>query len=161
LTPSTGLLIVRITWIAAILVGVLAVLVGLLSGSDGDDSSGGSPETAFAPGFAFEAQQNAESPKTPAARDDRSRRAKGQLPGESRLTSGEPSGSADQPANDGGNTPVATPQPEPQPAPQPEPQPAPRPKPTPAPPQLPVSSQPAPPAPVEPGITVANNNDGP
>jgi outer membrane biosynthesis protein TonB len=161
LTPSAGLLIVRIVWITAILVGVLAILLGLLSGSDGGNSSKGSPEAAFGPGFTFEAQPNAEGAKTPALRDDRSRRAKGQIPQESPSSSGASTGSAVQPADDGGSTPVATPQPEPQPEPRPTPTPAPRPKPTPAPPQLPVAPQPAPPEPALPGITVANNNDGP
>jgi hypothetical protein len=165
LTPSAGLLIVRIAWITAILVGVLAILVGLLSGTDGGDSSAGSSETAFAPGFGFEAQPEAQSAKPPARRDDRVRRAEVQLAAESRPSSGAPSRSAGRPADDGGSTPVATPQPAPQPkptpAPQPKPTPAPQPKPTPAPPQLPVSSQPAPPEPVQPNITVANNNDGP
>jgi hypothetical protein len=145
----------------AILVGGLAILVGLLSGSDGRDSSGGSPEAAFAPGFAFDARQRAESAKTPAPPEDRNRRGKGQITGESRPSSGAPSGSAGQPADNGESTPVATPQPEPQPAPRPTPTPAPRPKPTPAPPQLPVSTQSPPPEPVQPAVTVANNNDGP
>jgi hypothetical protein len=152
---------VRITWVTAVLVGGLAILVGLLSGSDGGDSSVSSPEAAFAPGFAFDAQQKAEGAQTPASQDDRNRRGKGQITGESRPSSAAPSGSAGQPADNGESTPVATPQPEPQPPPRPTPTPAPRPKPTPAPPQLPVSTPPAPPEPVQPAITVANNNDGP
>jgi outer membrane biosynthesis protein TonB len=152
---------VRIAWITAILVGLLAIVVGLLSGSDGGDSSRASPEAAFAPGLAFEAQQKAHSAKTPAPRDDRSRRAKGQIPEQSRPSSGAPSGSADQPAQDNGRAPVVTPQPTPTPAPKPKPTPAPQPKPSPAPPQVPVSSQPPPPQAVQPPAIVANNNNGP
>jgi outer membrane biosynthesis protein TonB len=161
LTPSNGLVIVRIAWLVAVLVGLLAILVGLLSGTDGGDSSRGSPQAAFAPGFAFEAQEKAESTRAAAPREDRNQRAKGQIPGESHPGSDAPGGSAGQPGDAGGSEPVVTPQPEPTPAPRPEPTPAPRPKPTPTPPQIPVSSQPAAPEPVQPPAIVANNNDGP
>jgi hypothetical protein len=157
LTPSNGLVIVRIAWLAAILVGLLAILAGLHSA--GGDSSGGSPPAAVAPGFAFKAQEKTESAEAAAPRDDRNPRVKDQIPGESRSSSGGPSGSAGQPGDAGGREPVVTSQP--RPTPQPKPTPAPRPKPTPAPPQVPVSSQPAPLAPVQPPVTVANNNDGP
>lgn len=146
-------MIVRIAWLVAVLVGLLAILVGLLSGTDGGDSSRGSPQAAFGPGFAFEAQEKAESTKTAAPRDDRNQRAKGQIPGESHPGSDAPGGSAGQPGDAGGSEPVVTPQPEPTPAP--------RPKPTPTPPQIPVSSQPAAPEPAQPPVIVANNNDGP
>jgi outer membrane biosynthesis protein TonB len=153
--------IVRIAWITAILVGLLAILAGLLSSTDGGDSSRGSPEAAFAPGFAFEAQEKTESAEAAAPSGDRSRRVKGQLSGESRPSPGAPSGSAGQPKDTGGRAPVVTPEPTPTPSPKPKPTPAPQPKPTPAPPPVPVSSQPAPPEPVQPPVIVANNNDGP
>lgn len=154
-------MIVRIAWIVAILAGLLALLVGLLSQPDGGDSSGTSPKAAFAPGFAFEAQEKAESPKTAVPRDDRSRRAQDQISGDSRPSHGASSGSHVQPGDVGGRAPVVTVQPKPTPAPQPKPTPAPQPKPTPAPPRVPVSSPPAPPGPVQPPAIVANNNDGP
>ena len=150
-------MIVRIAWLVAILVGLLAILVGLLSGTDGVDSSRGSPQAGFAPGFAFEAQEKAESAGTAAPPHDRNQRAKGQIPVESHPGSDAGSGSAGQPGDAGVSEPVVTPQPEPTPAPRPKPAPAPRPKPTPTPPQIPVSSQPAPPEPVQPPA----NNDGP
>jgi hypothetical protein len=158
LTPSSGLLIVRIVWIAAILVGVLAILVGLLSGTDGGPSRD-PPQAASAPGFSFEAQQKPESANAPAAHEDRNRVAK-RIPVASRPSSGVQSGSADQPVDAGGDAPTVTPSPEPEPAPQPRPTPTHRPSPPPAAPQPPVSPQPAPPQPVQPAI-VANNNDGP
>lgn len=154
-------MIVRIAWLAAIVVGLLAILAGLLSGTDGGDSSGGSPQAALAPGFAFEAQEKTESAEAAAPRDDRNQRVKGQVPGESRPSSGAPSGSGGEPGDTGGRAPVVTPQPTPTPAPKPKPTPTPQPKPAPVPPQVPVSSQPAPPEPVQPPAIVANNNDGP
>lgn len=154
MTPSHGLVIVRIAWLAAILVGLLVILAGLLTATDGGDPSNGSP----APGFAFEAQAP-ESAEAAAPRDDRNQRVKAQIRGESRPSSGAPSEPAGQPGDTGGRAPVVTPQPTP--TPQPKPTPAPKPKPAPAPPQVPVSSQPAPTAPVQPTVTVANNNDGP
>jgi hypothetical protein len=151
--------IVRIAWLVAILVGLLAILVGLLS--NGGDPYRGSPQAGFAPGFAFEAQEKAESAETVAPPDDRNQRAKGQIPGENHPGSDAPSGSAGQTGDAGGSEPVVTPQPEPTPAPKPKPTPAPQVKPAPAPPQVPVSSQPAAPEPVQPPVVVANNNDGP
>jgi hypothetical protein len=134
--------VVRIAWLAAILVGVLAILLGLLSGGGGDPSR---EQAASAPGFAFEAQQKTESAEAAAPRDDRNQRAKGQILVGSRPGSDAPSGSAGPPDDTGGGAPEVTPQPAP----------------TPAPPQVPVSSQPAPPEPVQPPVIVANNNDGP
>jgi hypothetical protein len=162
LTPSTALVLVRIAWVGAILAGVVAILVGLASGTNGGNSSMGSPRAGFGPGFAFEAQENPESANAAAPRADLNQRSEGQIPGESRLSSGPPRASGDKrPADElggaGGSTPVATPQP----APRPKPTPAPRPKPKPAPPQTPVESQPAVTVAVQPSITVANNNDGP
>ena len=159
LTPSSGLLMVRIAWLAAILGGVLAVLVGLLSGTDGGPSEG-SPPAAFAPGFTFEGQEKAGSTKTAAAREDRNQAAEHRIPAESRPSSGAPSESAGQQVDVGGAAPTVTPRPEPEPAPQPRPAPKPQPTPTPAPSQPPVSPQPAPPQPAQPAV-VANNNDGP
>lgn len=155
-------MMVRIAWITAILLCLLAILVGLLAATDGSESSKGSPQAAFGPGFAFEAQEKAQSVEIAAPRGDRNQRARGQIPGEGRPGTGAPSGSAGQTGEAGGSAPAATPEPKPAPAPEPKPTPAPRPKPAPAPPQVPVSSQPAPPEPVQPSVTVANNNtDGP
>jgi hypothetical protein len=147
----------------AILAGVLAILVALISGTDGGDSSGGSHQAASAPGFAFQAQEKSESARTAAPRDDRNRPANGQVRREGRPSSAGPSRSTDQPEDAGGTAPVVTPQPAPQPnptpAPRPKPTPPPRPQPPPALPQAPA--QPAPPEAVQPPITIANNNDGP
>ena len=55
----TGLAAVRITWITAIVVCVLAVVSGLLSGTDGRDSS-----RQF-PGFAFTDGGNAQNAQQP------------------------------------------------------------------------------------------------
>jgi periplasmic protein TonB len=148
---------VRIVWITAILAGVLAILMALLSGTKGGDSSSGSHQAASAPGFAFEAQERSESAKTEAPRDDRNEPANGQTPAESDPSSDAPSGSADQPGDAGVSEPVVTPQP----APRPKVPPPPRLKLPPPPPPAPVSSQPPPPEPVQPSVNVANNNDGP
>lgn len=162
MTPSTGLVVVRIAWITAIVLGLVVIVVGLLAATDGGDSSKGSPQAAFGPGFDFEAQEKAQSVEIAAPRGDPNRRARGQIPGESRPGSGGPSGSAGQTGEGGESAPAATPEPKPAPAPEPKPAPAPRPKPAPSPPQVPVSSQPAPPEPVQSPVTVANNNtDGP
>jgi DNA-binding SARP family transcriptional activator len=156
---GTGLLIFRTAGVAAILVSVLVFLGGLFSGSDGSDSSEQAPEVAFAPPPApvvgGEAQK-AQKTKNAGPEDDRSQRAKEQTPGDGHSSSGVPRGSAAQPGDAGGGAPVVTPQP----APRPKPTPSPRPKPTPAPQQIPVSSQPAPPEPVQTTV-VANNNTGP
>ena len=154
---------VRIAWITAILLGLLVILLGLLRATDGGDSSKGSPLAAFGPGFAFEAQGKVPSAEIAAPRGDRNQQATGRIPGESRSGTGAPSGSAGQTGEAGGSAPAATPEPQPAPAPEPKPTPAPRPKPAPAPQQVPVSSQPAPPEPVQTPVTVANNNntDGP
>jgi outer membrane biosynthesis protein TonB len=152
---------VRIAWMTAILMGLLVILLGLLSATDGGDSSKRSPLAAFGPGFAFEAQGKVPSEEIAAPRGDRNQQAIGGIPGESRLGTGAPSGSAGQTGEVGGSAPAATPEPNPAPAPEPKPTPSPQPKPAPAP-QVPVSSQPAPPEPVQPPVTVANNNtDGP
>jgi hypothetical protein len=165
LTPSAGLLMVRIAWVTAILAGVLAILFGLLSGTDGGDSSGGSHQSASAPGFAFEVQEKPERPGPAVLRDDRNKPADVRIPGEAPPGSGAPSRLADQPGDAGGGAPDVTsqpaPQPKPTPAPRPNPQPPPRPKPPPPPPQAPVTSQPTPPEPVQAPINIANNNDGP
>ena len=153
---------VRIAWITAILLGLLVILLGLLAATDGGDSSKGPPQAAFGPGFAFKAQEEAQSAEIAAPPGDRNQQARGQIPGESHPGTGAPSGSAGQTGEAGGSAPAATPEPKPAPTPEPKPAPAPRPKPAPPPPPVPVSSQPAPPEPVQPPVTVANNNsDGP
>ena len=150
---------VRIAWITAILLGIL---VALLAATDGGDSSKGSPLAAFGPGFAFEAPEKAQSAEIAAPRRDPNQQARGQISGESRPGTGALSGSAGQTGEAGGPAPAAAPEPKPAPAPEPKPTPAPRPKPAPAPQRVPVSSQPAPPGPVQTPVTVANNNtDGP
>jgi hypothetical protein len=132
------------------LAGVLAILMALLSGTNGGESP------VSAPGFAFEAQERSESAKTEAPRDDRNEPANVQTPAESGPSSGAPSGSADQPGDAGVSEPVVTPQPAPRPKPPPPL------KLPPPPPPAPVSSQPAPPEPVQPSVNIANNNnDGP
>lgn len=148
---------VRIAWVTAILLGVLAILVGWLSGTPG----GGSDRTQGASaGFAFEGQKNAEEAQAGAPPDNPRRRTE-HVSAKSPSSSGGRSGSVSQPADTGAPTPVSRPQqdPDPQPAPQPRPAPAPRPQPTPPPPQIPA--QPAPATPIQPPVTVANNNDGP
>jgi hypothetical protein len=152
LTPSSGLVIVRIAWISAILFGVLAILIGLLSGPGG--SSGGSSQRAFDPGFAFAPQANAKREQTPAPPAHRSRRPKREVHVDSPAA---PARSVSQPVDSGGRAPVRAPPS----VPAPQPRPTPRPKPAPAPPQAPVSAPPAAPAAVQTPVTVANNNDGP
>jgi hypothetical protein len=156
-------MMVRIAWITAILLCLLVILLGLLAATDGGESSKGSPQAAFGPGFAFEGQEKAKSVEIAAPQGDRNHRARGQIPGESRPGTAAPLGSAGQTGEAGGTAPAVTPQPKPAPAPRPKPTPtpAPPPKPAPAPQQVPVSSQPAPTEPVQPPVTVANNNDGP
>jgi outer membrane biosynthesis protein TonB len=154
-------MMVRIAWITAILLCLLVILLGLLAASDGGESSKGSPEAAFGPGFAFKGQEKAQSVEIAAPRGDRNHRARSQIPGESRPSTAAPSGSVGQTGEAGGSAPAATPEPKPAPAPEPKPTPAPQPKPAPAPARVPVSSQPASPEPVQPSVTVANNNDGP
>ena len=150
---------VRIAWITAILLGLLVILLGLLAATDCGESSKESPQAAFGPGFAFEAQGKAQSVEIAPPRGDRHHRARGQIPGESRPGTGAP-GSAGETGEAGGSAPAATPEPKPAPAPEPKPAPAPQAKPAPAPTQVPVSSQP--PEPVQPSVTVANNHtDGP
>jgi outer membrane biosynthesis protein TonB len=165
LTPSAGLQIVRIAWVTAILAGVLAILFGLLSGTDGGDSTGGSHQAASAPGFVFEAQEKPERPGPAVLRDDRNKPADVRISEERPSGSDAVSGSTDQPGDAGGGAPDVTsqpaPQPKPTPAPRPNPPPAPRPKPPPPPPQVPVTSQPTLPEPVQAPVNIANNNDGP
>src|SRR5262245_39884213 len=159
LTPSSGLVMVRTVWIAAILAGVLAVVLALLSGAD---SSRTSRQAALAPGFSFEAQHERPESTGAAPRDQRNRPAGSELTAERRPGSVAP-GSAGR-STDVGTVPVATPQPQPEaqptPAPRPRPTPAPRPRPTPTP-QTPVSPQPTSAEPAQQPAVVANNNDGP
>jgi hypothetical protein len=125
-----GLLIVRTTWITAILVCVLAILSGFLSGTDGRDSSQRLPGFAFTDGgdsswrlpeFAlFEPAApvvGGGMTKTAAPQDDRAQRAKEQAPGDSYSNSGVPHRSGSQPKDAGGRVPVVTPRPKPPQAP--------------------------------------------
>jgi hypothetical protein len=116
---------VRITWIAAIVVCGLAILSGLLSGTNVGDPSLESPGSAFAdssdspqllPEVALldpaqpvgefrESQMKAQRTKTAAPQDDWGQRAKEQAPGENR--------SGSQPDDSGGGTPTDRPEPNP------------------------------------------------
>jgi hypothetical protein len=127
-----GLAAVRITWITAIVVCVLAVLTGLLSGTDGRDSSGQFPGFAFRdggdssqqfPGFASldpvaalvggDAQGIALKPQqtdTTALQGNRGQRVNEQAPGDRHTRpSAPPSGS--QPDGTGGRPPSSAPGP--------------------------------------------------
>jgi hypothetical protein len=174
-----GLVTVRITWITAILVSVLAILSGLLSGTDGRDSSqqlpgfaftdGGDPSQQFLDEFALfdpaASVVGGGKTKTAAPEDERSQRAKEEAAGDSRPSSGVPHRSGSQPKDVGGRAPVVTPQPNPPQAPSvtdPEPpqaisvtdpEPPQAPSVTPAPSQPPVSV--SVPAPSQPPISVS------
>jgi hypothetical protein len=119
-----GLVAVRITWITAIVVSVLAILSGLLSGTDGRDSSQQLPGSAFADGgdtsqqlpeFALfdpaAALVGAGKTKAAAPQDDRSQRAKEQASSDRHFDSSIPdrSGSQPQVKDPGGSGPVVTP----------------------------------------------------
>jgi hypothetical protein len=129
-----GLAAVRITWITALAVCVLAILSGLHSATDGGNSSrllpgfdfaeGGDagqllpdlplPDPASAVGGA-ETQSKAQKAKTAAPQGDASQRAVGQAPGESHSkahqpnrSGGHPNGTAGQPENAAGRGPAGT-----------------------------------------------------
>jgi hypothetical protein len=119
-----GLVAVRITWITAIGVSVLAILSGLLAGTDGRDSSLQLPGPPFADGGDTSQQLpefalfdpaaplvGAVKTKTAAPRDDRSQRAREQAPSDRHSDSGIPdrSGSQPQPKDPGGSGPAVTP----------------------------------------------------
>jgi hypothetical protein len=120
---------VRITWITAILVSVLAILSGLLSGTDGRDSSRQLPGFAFADGGDSSLQlpefalfdpvapvASAGKTKTAAPQGDRRQWAKEQAPGDNHSSSGVSDRSGSQPKDAAGRAPVVTPRPKPQPA---------------------------------------------
>lgn len=115
-----GLAAVRITWITAIVVCLLAILIGLLSGTDSRNSSGQLPGFAFSDG-GDPVQQSPESAsldpiaalggvvdgkaqRTMAgvAQGDRSQRADERAPGDTHSGTRVPGGSGSQPGNEGG-----------------------------------------------------------
>jgi hypothetical protein len=135
-----GLVAVRITWITATVVCVVSILIGLLSGTNGGDSSEQFPGFAFSDGgdssqqlpefalfepaaalFAAEAQQKAPRTKTAAAREDRSGRTKEGAFGEGHYRSGVPPRSGSHPQGADGRKPVVTSSPKPARAPSPNP----------------------------------------
>ncbi len=172
----------RITWITAIVVCVLAILTGLLSGTDSRNSSGQLPGFAFSDGgdpwqqspeFASldpaaalagvvdGKAQRTQRTITAASLGHRSQRADERAPGDTHSGARVPGGSGSQPGNQGGRGPSPTPGPKsPQP---PSSNPT---KPTPAPPlsppklpQAPVSPpKPAPqPSPAPPSVSVSQS----
>ena len=171
-----GLAAVRITWITAIVVCVLAILIGLLSGTDSRNSSGQLPGFAFSDGgdpsqfpesasldpaaaLAGVVDGKAQRTKTAGPQGDRSQRADVRAPGDTQSGARVPEGSGSQPGNEGGRGPSPTPGPKP-----PQPPSSTAPKPTPAQPvslpklpQAPVSpSKPAPaPSPPPPSVSVS------
>jgi hypothetical protein len=127
-----GLVAVRITWITATAVCVVSILIGLLSGTDGGDSSPQFPGFAFSDGgdsslqspefalfepaaamFGAETQQKAQRTKTAAAQEDRSGRTKKGAPGEGHSRSGVPPRSRSHREGADGREPVVTPSPKP------------------------------------------------
>jgi hypothetical protein len=121
-----GLVTVRITWIVAILVLVLAILSGLLSGTAGHDPSlqlpgfgstdGGDSSRQLSEFALFDPTApvvGGEMTKTAAPQADRSQRAKEAALGDSHSGSGAPHRSGSQPKDAGGRVPVVTPRPNP------------------------------------------------
>jgi hypothetical protein len=127
-----GLVAVRITWITATVVCVVSILIGLLSGTNGGDSSEQFPGFAFSDGgdpsqqlpefalfepaaaiFGAEAQQKAQATKTVAAQEDRSGRTKGVALGKGHYRSGVPPRSGSHPQGADGRKPVVTSSPKP------------------------------------------------
>ena len=142
---SAGLAAVRITWITAIVVCVLAILTGLLSGTDSRNSSGQLPGFAFSDGggpwqqspesaaaLAGVVDGKAQRTLTAAPQGDRSQRADVRAPGDTHSGARVPDGSGSQPGNEGGRGPSPTPGPKP-----PQPSSSNPTKPTPAPPVSP------------------------
>jgi hypothetical protein len=175
-----GLAAVRITWITAIVVCVLAILTGLLSGTDSRNSSGQLPGFAFSDG-GDPLQQSSEFASldpvaalagvvdgkaqrtqrtiTAASLGHRSQQADERAPGDTHSGARVPGGSGSQPGNQGGRGPSPTPGPK-----SPQPASSNPPKPTPAAPlsppklpQAPVSPpKPAPqPSPALPSVSVS------
>jgi hypothetical protein len=123
-----GLAAVRITWILAIAISVLAILSGLLFGTDSRDSSQQVPGSEFADGGDTSQQLpefalfdpaapllSAGKTKTAAPHDDRSQRAKEEASGDGHPNFGVPdrSGSKSQPNDPRGSGPVVTPRSDP------------------------------------------------
>jgi hypothetical protein len=120
----TGLVAVRITWITAILVCGVAILVELFSGTSGGSASRQLPGFAFSAGRdssqrlpKFSSVDPAAAMAGGAAPDGRSGRAKQKPPG-SHSGSRIPPRSGNQPVDTGGRKPVVTPRPKPPRAPQ-------------------------------------------
>jgi cytoskeletal protein RodZ len=158
-----GLAVVRVTWITAILVSVLAILSGLLSGTDGRDSSRQLPEFAMfdpaAPVVRGVETASAVPQEDLSQRANRSQRAKQRAPGDSHSdshsSSGVPHLSGSQPEDAGGRSPVVRSQPNrPQAPSESQPKPPQGPSETqPNRPQAPAVTQPDPPqAPSEPSV---------
>jgi hypothetical protein len=171
-----GLMAVRIAWITAILVCVVAILIGLVSGTGSGNSSRQFPGFAFSGGVSEGRDSSQQSPEPvsfdpavatvgAAARRDRKGRAMKGAAGDSHYRSGVPTRSGSQPEDTGGGrTPEITPRPKPTQAPQGDPAEAPQapsgappkppqtspvtsPEPSPAPPVTAPDSSPAPPEP--------------
>jgi hypothetical protein len=171
-----GLVAVRITWITAILVCAVAILIGLISGTGSGNSSPQFPGFAFSKGLSDgrdSSHQSSESASFhPAAamvgaaahRDRNGRVVKG-AHGKTHYNSGVPTRSGSQPEDSGGRTPVVTHRPKPPQAPEGDPAEAPQapsgaptkppqappvasPNPPPAPPVSPSEPSPAPPEPL-------------
>jgi hypothetical protein len=152
-----GLAAVRITWITAIVVCVLAILTGLLSGTDSRNSSGQLPGFAFSDGGDPLQQSPESAPLDPAAalasvvdgkaqrtmaaapQGDRSQRASERAPGHTHSGARVPKGTGSQPGNEGGRGPSPTLGPKPPQPPSSTPS-----KPTPAPPVSPPKPAPLP-----------------
>lgn len=118
-----GLAAVRITWITAIVVCVLAILIGLLSGTDSRNSSGQLPGFAFSDGgdplqplqqspesasldpvaaLAAVVDGKAQRTMTAAPQGDRSQWADERAPGDTHSGARVPGGSGSQPGKEGG-----------------------------------------------------------
>jgi hypothetical protein len=120
-----GLVAVRIVWITAIVVCALAILIGLLSSSESGHSSqqlpgfasteGGDPSQPLPEFTSFDP---AAGILGPAPQEDRSGRAKEDLPGGSHSGAGIPPRSGSQLEDAAGKAPAATPRPKAPQAPQ-------------------------------------------
>jgi hypothetical protein len=124
----TGLVAVRIAWIAAILVCAVAILVQLFSGTSGGSASRQLPGFAFSAGPdssqpvpQFSSIERAAAMVGAAAQRDRSGRAKKGAAGDNHSASGIPPRSGTQLDHSGRGTPVATTRPRPPRAPRGDP----------------------------------------
>jgi hypothetical protein len=167
-----GLVAVRITWITAILVCAVAILIGLISGTGSGNSSPQFPGFAFSKGLSDGRDSSHQSSESAsfhpaaamvgaAAHRDRNGRAVKGAHGKTHYNSGVPTRSGSQPEDSGGRTPVVThrpkpPQGDPAEAPQapsgaptkpPQAPPVASPNPPPAPPVSPSEPSPEPPEP--------------